>query len=229
MSRTDTRYLRSTVVLLFWIELDFEECPILFYDISLKLQLTHPANYDIHGLWGTFHLIIRSPIWTFLVLSCYPQNWKFLILYWSGARSFLTLFILIDVNRLNSYLMLMDTDANERRDKIRRYANAYWKWIVELQLLNNDTLTRLIAILLLSRFVKKVCRQETLLRNRQDHWFPPNQSEYSLFAAFIFQQSGLALVGSQVLVCLVPCLDSLGLSPTIFEETLLQLCITMLQ
>ena len=65
--------------------------------------------------------------------------------------------------------------------------------------------------------------------NGQDHWFPPNQSEYSLFAAFIFQQSGLALVGSQVLVCLVPCLDSLGLSPTIFEETLLQLCITMLQ
>ena len=29
--------------------------------------------------------------------------------------------------------------------------------------------------------------------NGQDHWFPPNQSEYSLFAAFIFQQSALAL------------------------------------
>ena len=46
-SNNDTRQLRSTVGLLFWIELGLEECPILFYSFTLDLEEC-PNLYYIH-------------------------------------------------------------------------------------------------------------------------------------------------------------------------------------
>ena len=36
--------------------------------------------------------------------------------------------------------------------------------------------------------------QELLQRNRRDHWFLPNQSEYSLFAVFIYSDNEIISV-----------------------------------
>ena len=50
MSKTDTRHLRSAVVLLFWIELNLEECPILFLSFLFQYFFTFYLKINLYFL-----------------------------------------------------------------------------------------------------------------------------------------------------------------------------------